>query len=92
MGLEADRPIRDILSIYFSSSIAKYIKAHAEHYPARAAACRGYHMGSPQELPHTVCDPLIPLLVAFYDPRLHTGKGVLYPRIPGGRFFAYPRP
>ena len=43
-------------------------KVYAEHYAARADACRGYHIGSLQELPHTMCAPLVPLLVAFYDP------------------------
>jgi hypothetical protein len=28
----------------------------------------GHHTGSLQELPHTVCDPVVPLLVAFYNP------------------------
>jgi hypothetical protein len=33
--------------------------------------CRGYHIqGSLQEPPHTECDdPMVPLLVAMYDPR-----------------------
>ena len=42
---------------------------YAEHYAASAVACRGYHIGSLQELPNTICDPVVPLLVAFYDPR-----------------------
>jgi hypothetical protein len=44
-------------------------KVYAEHYAARAAACKGhYHIGSLQELPHTIRDPVVPLLVAYYDP------------------------
>jgi hypothetical protein len=32
-----------------------------------------YHIGSLQERPHTICDPLmVPLLVAFYIPRRST--------------------
>jgi hypothetical protein len=34
-----------------------------------AAACGGYHIGSLQELPHTRLDPMVPLLVTFYEPR-----------------------
>jgi hypothetical protein len=44
-------------------------KVYAEHYATRAAACRRHHIGSLQESPHTLCDPVVPLLVAFYDPR-----------------------
>jgi hypothetical protein len=39
----------------------------AEHYAARAAAFRGHHRGSLQEPPHTICDPVVPVLVVFYD-------------------------
>jgi hypothetical protein len=44
-------------------------EAYAEHYAARAAECWGYHIGSFQELPHTRFDPVVPLLLAVYDPR-----------------------
>jgi hypothetical protein len=44
-------------------------KVYAERYAARAAVCRGCHIGSLQELPHTICDPVVPLLGSFYDPR-----------------------
>ena len=30
-------------------------KVNKEYYAARAAACRGYHIGSLQGLTHTVC-------------------------------------
>jgi hypothetical protein len=43
-------------------------KVYAEHYAAHAAACRGYHICSLHELPHTICDPVVPHLVAFYNP------------------------
>jgi hypothetical protein len=42
---------------------------YVEHYTARAAACSGYHIGSLQELLHTICDPVVPPLVALYDPQ-----------------------
>jgi hypothetical protein len=45
--------------------IATNPKVYAEHY----SECRGYHIGSLHELPYTRCDPVVPLLVAFYDPR-----------------------
>jgi hypothetical protein len=51
------------------ASAATHPKVYAEHYAARAAACRGFYKGSLQELPHATCDPMVPLLVAFYDPR-----------------------
>ena len=54
-------------------------KVYAEHYAARAAACMGRHIDSPQELPHNICNPVVPLLVALYDPRWQTGMGILYP-------------
>jgi hypothetical protein len=60
-------------------------KAYAEHYAARPAACRGYHIGSLQELLPTICDPVGPLLVVFYEPRQHTGMGnLLRPHFRGG--------
>ena len=35
--------------------------------PVRLHAGTGiYHIGSLQELPHTICDPVVPLLVAFH--------------------------
>jgi hypothetical protein len=34
----------------------------------RAGTCM-YHIGSLQELTHTICDPVVLLLVAFYDPQ-----------------------
>ena len=33
---------------------ATTLKVYAEHYAARAAACRGYHIGSLRELPHNM--------------------------------------
>jgi hypothetical protein len=42
---------------------ATYPKLHAKHYAARAAACRGYHIGTLQ------VSTTVPLMVAFYDPR-----------------------
>jgi hypothetical protein len=42
-------------------------KVYAEHYAAHAAACRVYHIGSLQGLPHAKSDPVVPLLVAFCD-------------------------
>jgi hypothetical protein len=37
-------------------------KVYAKHYTPSAAACRGYHIGSRlQELPHTICDPVVPI-------------------------------
>jgi hypothetical protein len=38
-----------------------------------------HHMDSLQELPHTTCGPVQPILVAFYDRRYHTGMGIIYP-------------
>jgi hypothetical protein len=37
------------------------------HYAARATACRGSHIGSLQELTHTICAPVVPLCITFYD-------------------------
>jgi len=42
-------------------------EVYVEHCAARAAACRRYHKGSLQELPHTICEPVVPLLVALHD-------------------------
>jgi hypothetical protein len=42
---------------------------YADHYAPRAAACRRYHIDILKKLPPTICDPVVPLLVAFYDPR-----------------------
>jgi hypothetical protein len=44
-------------------------KVYAEHHVARAVTYREYHIGSLQELPYMVCDPVGPLLFAFYDPQ-----------------------
>jgi hypothetical protein len=43
--------------------------SYAGHYATRAAAYRGYHIGSLQELRQTICDPVVPLLVAFNNPQ-----------------------
>ena len=61
------------------ATAATHPTVYAELYATRAAACRGYHIGSLQELPQTIYDPVVPLLVAFYDPREHAGMGILYP-------------
>jgi hypothetical protein len=49
--------------------VATNPKVYGEHYATRAAVFRGYHIGSLQELPYTICDPVVPLPVAFYDPQ-----------------------
>jgi hypothetical protein len=53
--------------------------------PVRPHECTGmYDIGTLQELPHTRCDPVVTLLVVFYDPRLHTNMGILLPPHPRG--------
>ena len=61
---------------------AIYPKDYAKHCAARAVACRRYHVGSLQELSHTICDPVVPLLVALC-PTLAYGDG--YPIPPHSR-------
>jgi uncharacterized membrane protein YgcG len=68
-----------LLSLCASSHLSSSI--YAEHYTARACprVIGGITYTSLQELPHTICGPVVLLLVAFYDPRLHTGMGILSP-------------
>jgi hypothetical protein len=70
------RVLSDILpSSRLGSSLSRCVpaatnlKVYAEHYASRAASCKRYHIGSLQELPYTVRDPAVPLLVAVYGPR-----------------------
>jgi hypothetical protein len=59
-----------LLLLSLCASSHYFFKVYAEHYAARAAAFRGHHhIGNLLELPHTIFDPAVPLLVAFYDPR-----------------------
>jgi hypothetical protein len=41
---------------------------HAELYTARAAACKGVSHRQAFKNYRTLCDPVVPLLVAFNDP------------------------
>jgi hypothetical protein len=48
---------------------ATHPKVYTEYHAVHAAICRGHHIGSLQELPHTVNDVVVPFPVAFHDPR-----------------------
>jgi hypothetical protein len=60
-------------------------KVYVEHYAARVVACRAYHIGSLPELPYTMCDVVVPLLVAFNNTQSHTGMGILSPKSQGSQ-------
>jgi hypothetical protein len=59
------------LSSFFSrcAPVATNPQVYAEHYAACAAAFRGYPIGSLQELPNTICYPVVAFMVAIYDAR-----------------------